>query len=58
MTVTKFKSKYDSLKGYSGEQIGRALDKLGIKQERKTVDGKQSRVRPIPVRLPPKEYNY
>ena len=58
MTVTKFKSKYDSLKGYSGEQIGRALDKLDIKQERKTVDGKQSRVRPIPVRIPPKEYNY
>ena len=48
MTVTEFKDKYISLKGYSVRQISIALDKIGIKQERKRADGKQERVRLLP----------
>ena len=49
MTVTKFKSMYESLRGYTVEQIGKALDKLGIIQEQKRIDGKASRVRLLPT---------
>ena len=49
MTVTEFKDKYISLKGYSVRQISIALDKIGIKQERKRADGKQERVRLLPT---------
>ena len=49
MTVTEFKSKYDSLRNYSIKQIGITLDKLGIKQERKRADGKRERVRLLPT---------
>ena len=48
MTVSDFKSQHPSLQVYSVESIGRALDRLGIEPNRKTVDGKQCRVRYLP----------
>jgi len=50
ISVSTFKAQNDSLRGYSVEQIGKALDKIGIPAERKTVDGRQCRARRLPVR--------
>lgn len=47
-TVTDFKAEHDCLRPYSVEQIGKALDRLGITAERKTLAGKQQRVRVLP----------
>lgn len=51
MTVSDFKLDYPSLSRYTVEQVAKALDKLGVKQERKSIGGKQSRVRLLPVPL-------
>ena len=48
MTVSEFKEKYPRLKNYTTVQIGKALDKLGIKQTKKRIDGESSRVRYLP----------
>ena len=50
MTVSDFKSYYTNLSRYSVEQIGKALDKLNIHAERKSIDGKQVRARKLPRR--------
>ena len=47
-TVSEFKVEYNSLSRYTVEQIGRALDKLGILCERKKVDGSVQRLRRLP----------
>lgn len=53
MTVSEFKSCHeDLLKGYSAEQIGKVLDKLGVKAKCRKIDGKIKRQR----LLPRKEY--
>ena len=49
MTVSEFKEKHPRLKNYTVNQIGIALDKLEIKQERKRANGKQTRVRFLPT---------
>ena len=48
MTVSEFKGKYDRLRSYSVTQIGKALDKLGIEQTKKKINGMPSRVRLLP----------
>lgn len=50
VTVSRLKIENETLKAFSVEQIGKALDKLGIVAERKSIDGKQQRVRRLPVR--------
>ncbi len=50
-TVTAFKEDHDSLKKYSAEQIGKALDHMGIKSERQRADGKVQRVRLLPKKI-------
>lgn len=50
ITVSAFKAENDSLRGYSVEQIAKALDKIGIPAERKTVGGRQCRARRLPMR--------
>lgn len=50
MTVSDFKLDYPSLSRYTVEQVAKALDKLGVRQERKSIGGKQSRVRLLPIR--------
>ncbi len=48
MTVSEFKGKYNSLRNYSVTQIGKVLDKLGIEQTKKKINGNSSRVRLLP----------
>ena len=48
MTVSDFKASHSSLSHYSVEQIGKALDRVGITAIRKSVDGKQVRARYLP----------
>lgn len=48
ITVSDFKSQYDILSRYSVEQIGKALDKIGIKQDRQKINGKVNRCRRLP----------
>ena len=48
MTVSEFKEKYNRLRSYSVTQIGKALDKLGIEQTKKKINGMPSRVRLLP----------
>lgn len=48
MSVSDFKAEYSVLSPYSVEQIGKALDRLGVPSERKTVDGRQIRARKLP----------
>lgn len=48
LTVSDFKSENVTLSAYTVEQIGRALDKLGITQERRRIDGQPRRVRKLP----------
>lgn len=49
VTVTAFKMAHNSLRNYSAEQISRALQKIGIEAERGYIDGKQQRVRNLPM---------
>lgn len=49
MTVSEFKEKHPRLRNYTVNQIGIALDKLEIKQERRRANGKQTRVRFLPT---------
>ena len=49
ITVSSFKDYHSSLKNYSVSQIGQALDKMGVKAERKRIGGKNpERVRELP----------
>ena len=48
VTVSEFKEEYSSLHRYSVNQIGTALNKLGIKTERPRADGKQEKRRKLP----------
>lgn len=49
-TVSEFKTYNDALRGYSVQQIGQALDKLGLTTHRKKADGGVHRVRTLPFR--------
>ncbi|MFV0275528.1 MAG: VapE domain-containing protein [Bacilli bacterium] len=44
-----FKENHSSLKNYTPQQIGKVLDKLGIKQKSRKVNGKSQRLRYLPV---------
>ena len=48
MTVSEFKEKHPRLKNYTVNQIGIALDKLGIEMKPRRINGKVSRVRLLP----------
>ena len=48
VTVSEFKAEYSSLHHYTVNQIGVALDKLGILTERKQVNKIRSKVRRLP----------
>lgn len=48
-TVSEFKAEYSSLSRYSVQQISSALDKLGYTMKRSRVDGKQVRLRELPL---------
>lgn len=48
MTVSDFITQNDSLRKYSAKQISAVLDKMGIEQERATVNGKRGRYRRLP----------
>ena len=50
-TVTAFKDCHDVLKSYSAAQIGKALDRIGVKSEMKKISGKVQRVRLLPRRV-------
>ncbi len=50
MTVTKFKESHDSLKSFTLQQLGRALDHLGIEMKLRKVDGKTQKLRYLPRR--------
>lgn len=50
ITVSTFKAENESLRGYSVEQIAKALDKIGIPVERKMIEGKRNRYRKLPSR--------
>lgn len=50
MTVSDFKAEYTALHGYSVEQIGKALDKVGIKAKRVQQDGSRRKMRTLPGR--------
>ena len=50
ITASQFKMEHDILRGYSVEQIGRVLDKLGRKKEYKRINGKAQKVRYLPKR--------
>ena len=47
-TVTDFKLEHECLRTYSVEQIGKALDRIGITAERRMIAGRQQRVRVLP----------
>ena len=48
-TVSTFKEENPSLRSYSVEAIGKALDRLGMKQTTLRVDGKKGRFRWLPM---------
>jgi len=50
MTVSDFKAEHNLLRGYSVEQIGKALEQVGISVQRVRTDGRQIRVRRLPKR--------
>lgn len=50
MTVTKFKESHDSLKSFTLQQLGRALDHLGVEMKLRKVDGKTQKLRYLPRR--------
>lgn len=49
-TASEFKSDYESLRSYSAEQIGRALDKVGLTAKRKKVGGSVKTLRYLPFK--------
>lgn len=49
ITVSQFKEENPLLRNYTVEQIAKALDKVGIQAERKTIDKKQVRARLLPT---------
>ena len=49
-TVTDFKAENPALTRYSTNQIGLALDRVGIHQERRRLTGKTMRIRRLPMR--------
>ena len=53
MRVSDFQMKYSCLKGYTVNQISKVLDKLGISQDRKRINGENnpSRVRLLPTQF-------
>lgn len=51
-TVTEFKAENPSLTHYSVNQIGRVLDRMGIPMERRRANGRQHRMRRLPMRKP------
>lgn len=51
MTVSQFKMEHDILNRYDVKQLGKILDKIGIVAERKSIDGKQQRVRMLPKKI-------
>ena len=48
MTVSRFMEYYPSVRFASAEQVGRALNAVGVHQIRKVIDGTQQRVRYLP----------
>ena len=50
MTVTKFRESHDSLKSFTLQQLGRALDHLGVEMKLRKVDGKTQKLRYLPRR--------
>ena len=62
MTATEFKILYQGLKNYSANQIGAALNQIGINPDRKTKDGEKQRLRLLPrpkntIRIDPSDFN-
>ena len=51
MTVSDFKAEHDLLRAYSVEQIGKALDKLGVEARRVQHSGVRKRLRLLPKRI-------
>ena len=47
-TVSAFKMEYEILRPYSVEQIGKALEKVGILPEQKRISGSPKKVRELP----------
>lgn len=47
-TVSAFKMEYETLRSYSVEQIGKALEKVGILPEQKRINGNPKKVRELP----------
>ena len=47
-TVSAFKMEYEILRPYSVEQIGKALEKVGIFPEQKRINGSPKKVRELP----------
>ena len=47
-TVSAFKMEYETLRSYSVEQIGKALEKVGILPEQKRINGSPKKVRELP----------
>ena len=48
MTVSDFITNNDSLRKFNAKQVSQVLDKMGVKQERATVNGKRGRYRRLP----------
>ena len=51
MTVTEWKEMYPNLSRTSSDKIGRVLQKLGIEEGKKRVNGMPSRVRKLPKKI-------
>ena len=49
-TASEFKSDHESLRNYSAEQIGKALDKVGLTAKRKRVGGSVKTLRYLPFK--------
>ena len=49
-TVTEFKAENPALTRYSANQIGHALDRVGIRMERRCVNRRQIKARRLPMR--------
>ena len=50
VTISEFKTANSQLNRYDVSQIGRALNKLGIPERKPRIDGKQVRVRQLPMK--------
>ncbi len=49
VTVTEFKIAHESLRAYGVDAISKALTKMGVDSEKIYIDGKQQRLRRLPV---------